>query len=239
MTEADTGRCVASDINWDNTLEEQLEPNLKGGPDPSKSFDDLCLLRKQIPRLDNWHFNLIYPKDNVIRVVQKSHGVHEVKMREVAAWVLNATHWYSLLKQPMMIVISCRDWSDASKFQYLMQIPQVQFQDYVPKYHIFVDKEETVDKMIQHWQEPTTLWDGHPVLGFTAETYLEDLSTIGFNLIIQGLQSDVVISDYLCQSELGPYDIWNGSTAPISRYREKQEQGSHAEPISHRSVQGL
>ena len=82
----------ATDINWDHPLEEQLEPNLKGGPDPSKSFDDLCLLRKQIPRLDNRHFNQIYLSDNVIRVVQKSRGVHNVKMREVAAWVLNATH---------------------------------------------------------------------------------------------------------------------------------------------------
>ena len=72
-------------------------PNVKGGPDPSKSFDDLCRLRKQIPRLDNHHFNEIYPNDNVIRVVQKSHGVHDVKMREVAAWVLNATHWFNLL----------------------------------------------------------------------------------------------------------------------------------------------
>ena len=77
--------------------------------------------------------------DNIIRVVQKSHGEHHVKMSEVAAWVLNATHWYSLLKQPMMVVVWCHDWSDASRFQYLMQILQVQFEDYVPKYHIFVD----------------------------------------------------------------------------------------------------
>ena len=122
----------ASDIDWNYPLEDQLEPNLKGGPSESKSFDDLCMLRKQIPKMDNRTFDQIYPSDNVIRVVQKTHGVHEVKMREVAAWVLNATHWFSLLKQPMMIVIWCRDWSDASKFQYLMQILQVHFQDYVP-----------------------------------------------------------------------------------------------------------
>ena len=97
----------STDIDWTRSLEEQLEPNLKGGPDPSKSFEDLCLLRKQIPRLSNSHFNQIYPSDNVVRVVQKSHGVHDVKMSEVAAWVLNATHWFSLLKQPMMIVIWC------------------------------------------------------------------------------------------------------------------------------------
>ena len=132
----------STDIYWTRPLEVQLEPNLKGGPDPSKSFEDLCLLREQIPGLSNSTFNQIYPSDNVIRVVQKSHGVHDVKMREVAAWVLNATHWFSLLKQPMMIVIWCRDWSDASKFQYLMQILQVQFKDYVPKYHMFVEQED-------------------------------------------------------------------------------------------------
>ena len=58
-----------------------------------------------------------------------------------------------------------------------MQILQVQFQDYVPKYHIFVEQEENVDKLVQHWQQPT---DGQPVMGFMAETYLDDLSTVGF-----------------------------------------------------------
>ena len=43
----------STDIDWTRPLEEQLEPNLKGGPDPSKSFEDLRLLRKQIPRLSN------------------------------------------------------------------------------------------------------------------------------------------------------------------------------------------
>ena len=33
---------------------------------------------------------------------------------------------------------------------------------------------------IQQWQEPTTIWDGKPVLGFMAETFLNDLSVIGF-----------------------------------------------------------
>ena len=80
----------------------------------------------------------------------------------------------------MMIVIWCRDWSDASKLQYLMQILQVHFQDYVPKFHVLVEQEDDVDKLVQHWQEPTTLWDGQPVIGFMAETYLDDLQTVGF-----------------------------------------------------------
>ena len=45
----------------------------------------------------------------------------------------------------------------------------------------FVERgEEEVDKLVQHWQEPTTLWDGQPVIGFMAETYLDDLPTVGF-----------------------------------------------------------
>ena len=70
---------------------------------------------------------------------------------------------------------------DASRFQYLMQILQGQFHDYVPKYHIFIDRVETVDKLIQSWQEPTTIWHGQPVLGLMAETYLDDLRTVGFS----------------------------------------------------------
>ena len=45
----------ASDIDWNEPLEEQLEPNLKGGPRESTSFNDLCMLRKQIPRLEYRH----------------------------------------------------------------------------------------------------------------------------------------------------------------------------------------
>ena len=28
--------------------------------------------------------------------------------------------------------------------------------------------------------EPTTLWDGRPVIGFMADSYLDDLETVGF-----------------------------------------------------------
>ena len=82
----------------------------------STSFEDLRMLRRQIPKMDNHGFNQIHPKDNIICVVQKTMGRRYIHMREAAAWVLNGTHWFSLLKQTMMIVILCRDWSDASKF---------------------------------------------------------------------------------------------------------------------------
>ena len=133
----------ASDIDWNYHLSEKLEPNFKGGPRESTSFDDLCMFCRQIPKMDNQGFNQIHPKDNITCVVQKTMGRHYIHMREVAAWVLNGTHWFSLLKQPMMIVIWCRDWSDASKLQYLMQT--------------FVEQEDKIDKLVQHWAEPTTV----------------------------------------------------------------------------------
>ena len=78
-----------------------------------------------------------------------------------------------------MIVIWSSDWEGAAKFQYLMQILQVNFEDYIPMWQIFVEKPETVDKMVQQWQNPTTLWAGHPILGFMSETDFDDLKTVG------------------------------------------------------------
>ena len=105
---------------------------------------------------------------------------HFIHLREAAAWVINGTHWFSVLKQPMMIVTWCLNWEDASKFQYLMQILQVNLGDYIPRYQIFVEQEEEVNKLVQHWLKPSTLWQGHPVIGFMADSYLDDLETLGF-----------------------------------------------------------
>ena len=79
----------------------------------------------------------------------------------------------------MMIIIWCRDWEAAPKFQYLMQILQVNLGDYIPRYQIFVEQEE-VDRLVQHWMNPSTLWEGRPVIGFMADTFLDDLETVGF-----------------------------------------------------------
>ena len=38
-----------------------------------------------------------------------------------------------------------------------MQILQVNLEDYIPRYQIFVQQEEEVDELVQHWMEPTTL----------------------------------------------------------------------------------
>ena len=47
-------------------LEEHREPNFKGGPRESTSFNDLCMLRQHVPKMDTHGFDQIYPKDNII-----------------------------------------------------------------------------------------------------------------------------------------------------------------------------
>ena len=126
------------DIDWSKPLWEQLAPVLKGGPSPGKSQAELRALRAKVPELSNFILSGLFPADNVITAVQKNHGVHKIHMSEPAAWVLNATHWFSLLEQPMMIVIWCHNWEDASKFQYLMQLLQAPYCDYIPRYHILM-----------------------------------------------------------------------------------------------------
>ena len=91
----------ASDVNWSRPLKEQLEPNLTGVPDKTKTFEELCTPRSNLPKLDDHGFQQIYPSDNIICVTQKTGGRHFIHMREAAAWVINGTHWLSILKQPM------------------------------------------------------------------------------------------------------------------------------------------
>ena len=138
---------------------------------------DLCFSKSYV---SNFLFSGLFPADNVITAVQKNYGVHKIHMSEPAAWVLNATHWFSLLEQPMMIVIWCHNWEDASKFQYLMQLLQAQYGDYIPRYQILMFDDSKINGLCLQWQEPSTIWDGKPVMGFMAETFVDDLFYIGF-----------------------------------------------------------
>ena len=103
------------DIDWTKPLHEQLAYVLQGGPSPTKSKAELRAIRAQVPELSTYTLNGLFPADNVITVT-KNHAVHKIYMTEPAAWVLNATHWFSLLDQPMMIVIWCRDWKMRADF---------------------------------------------------------------------------------------------------------------------------
>ena len=90
---------------------------------------------------------------------------------------------------PMMIVVWTKDWPDAAKFQYLLQILEVTVKDYIPKWQIAVEQDDDFPTMILKLRYPSTVWDGHPVLGFMAETdfkdgqgnYLTEVSFADFN----------------------------------------------------------
>ena len=167
------------DIDWNKPLCEQLAAVLQGGPSPSKSHDELRAIRARVPELTTFTLNGLFPADNVITAT-KNHAVHKIYMSEPAAWVLNATHWFSLLDQPMMIVIWCHNWEDASRFQYLMQILEAQYKDYVPRYQILMFDDSKIYGPCRQWQEPSTIWEGTPVMGFMAETFVDDLPCLSF-----------------------------------------------------------
>ena len=50
-----------SDIDWHFPLKDQLEPQLTGGPDPKKTFEELGFLRNRIPKMDDDGFKKIFP----------------------------------------------------------------------------------------------------------------------------------------------------------------------------------
>ena len=167
------------DIDWNKPLCDQLAAVLQGGPSPGKSHDELRAIRARVPELTTFTLNGLFPADNVITAT-KNHAVHKIYMSEPAAWVLNAAHWFSLLDQPMMIVIWCHNWEDASRFQYLMQILEAQYKDYVPRYQILMFDDSKIYGPCRQWQEPSTIWEGTPVMGFMAETFVDDLPCLSF-----------------------------------------------------------
>ena len=65
-------------------------------------------------------------------------------------------------------------WPEAAKFQYLLQILQVTFKDYIPKWQIFFEGDDDFPTMIRKWRYPSTVWDGQPVLGFMEESDFKD-----------------------------------------------------------------
>ena len=67
-----------------------------------------------------------------------------------------------------------------ARFQYLMQILQAQYRDYVPRYQILMFDDTKIYGPCLQWQEPSTIWEGTPVMGFMAETFLDDLPSLSF-----------------------------------------------------------
>ena len=195
-----------SDIDW--SVKEQLEPNLKVVQASPRLKNCAC---SAIPKMDRswlqadlpaWQHHPCCSEDQWHALLPHARSCSMGAQWNPLVQSIEATnddcHMVSRLG---LMRQSSSTWCS---------ILQVHFEDFIPRYQIFVEQEEDVDKLVQHWQEPTTLWDGQPVIGFMAETYLDDLRDSWF----QALQSNVVISNYLCQPELGSDDARDGSMAP-------------------------
>ena len=92
--ESTSGSSPLGILDWSTPLWEQLAPVLKGGPNPGTSHDELRTIRANVPEMTTFLLNGLFPADNVITAT-KNHAVHKIHMSEPAAWVLNATHWFS------------------------------------------------------------------------------------------------------------------------------------------------
>ena len=110
-----------SDIDWNYRLKDQLEPQLTGGPDPKKTFEELCFLRNRIPKMNDEGFDKIFPGTEhcILCAAQKTGARHFIHMLEAASWIINGTHWFSVLKQPMMIII----WRLESRLGRSIEVP--------------------------------------------------------------------------------------------------------------------
>ena len=171
------------DIEWNLPPHDQLEPQLYGELKSKKLFDDLRAIRKKVPKISDDLWKAFFPSkehSKIIVLQPVTFARHYVNLQAVATWVLNGIQSFTVLEQPMMIAIWTKDWQDAAKFQYLMQILQVKFDDYIPKWHIFVERQEEVQKLVLQWQSPTAIWSGHAVIGFMAETDFDGRSAVGF-----------------------------------------------------------
>ena len=74
----------------------------------------------------------------------------------------------------MMIVVWTRAWRDAAKFQYIFNIIDATFENYLPRRQIFVDHLDDLPQNTLRWKAPSTVWKGHPVIGFTPDTDFRD-----------------------------------------------------------------
>ena len=90
-----------------------------------------------------------------------------------------------------------------------MQILQAHYGDYVPRYQILMFDDSKIYGPCLQWQEPSTIWDGTPVIGFMAETFLDDLSSIGF----KDFNPMWTFPTTSVKSMLGCTDIWYASMA--------------------------
>ena len=76
-------------------------------------------------------------------------------------------------KQPIMIVFWARTWADAAKYQYIFNIIEATFANYLPRWRMFV---ENLDGLLENTlrRRAPSVWRGQPVIGFMSDTDFED-----------------------------------------------------------------
>ena len=78
--------------------------------------------------------------------------------------------WFNTLNQPMMICIWVRAREDATPFQYFLNMIDWNYPNYLPRWRIFVENCDNLPKNTLRWKEPSTIWKGHPAIGFMSDT---------------------------------------------------------------------
>ena len=71
-----------SDIDCNFPLKDQLEPQLTGGPDPKKTFEELRFFRNRTPKMDDDGFKKIFPGTEhcILRVNHKNGSRHFISI---------------------------------------------------------------------------------------------------------------------------------------------------------------
>ena len=152
------------DIDWAQPLYKQLWwPQLSGHPTAGKTEAEFGVLHQKIPiRREDLFYELFhsYQESSVEVVNHKTDSRYYLDLKEAAASFLAGIQWFNTLGQPMMIVVWTQGWPEAAKFQYLLQILQVIFKDYIPKWQIFVERDDDFPTMIVKWRYLSTMSDG-------------------------------------------------------------------------------
>ena len=154
-----------------------MKPRLWGQPDQRLTPSDLRVPRQSMPRSqeEDW---IDFVRTNAASTIEvhdpKRNSRYFLDLKEAAAYILACPQWFNTLKQPMMIVIWVRTWEDAAKFQYMLNIIESTFANYLPRWRVFVENCDGLPKNTLRWKAPSTVWKGHPVIGFMSETDFKD-----------------------------------------------------------------
>ena len=88
----------------------------------------------------------------------KLNSRYPLHLKEAMTYILACTQWFSTLNQPKMIVVWTGNWPDASKFQYLFNIIENTFENYLARWQIFVERPDGLPANTWRWRSLSTVW---------------------------------------------------------------------------------